>query len=153
MTTVQSPAEGDASAPKRGCVLLVERDPHARDLATFFLQRAGYMVRFAADGESALEMVRRERPAIVITEILLPRLDGLGLCRAIKSDPALEDTIVLVFSVLAAFGRARAAGADAFIMKPLAERKLVETVGALLARRPPAAPPSAPPSAPRAEPE
>lgn len=144
MTTVQSPAGGDSPALERGYVLLVERDPHARDLATFFLKGAGYTVRFAGDGESALETVRAERPTIVITEILLPRLDGLGLCRSIKSDPALEDTIVLVFSVLAAFGRARAAGADAFMMKPLAERTLVDTVGALLARRPP--------SAPRAEP-
>jgi two-component system response regulator MprA len=127
--TDPGPAGGDA------LILVVERDPHVRDLEAYFLNEAGYRVRFAPDGQAALDLARSERPAIVITEILVPRLDGLALCRALKADAALAPVQVLVFSILAAAGRAREAGADAFLMKPLAERRLVETVRELVAAR------------------
>jgi CheY-like chemotaxis protein len=116
-------------------VLVVERDPYVRELEAFFLNDAGYSVDFVADGVAALAAARERKPAIVVTEILVPQLDGLALCRAIKDDPALASTVVLVFSILAAQGRAREAGADAFLMKPLAERQLVHTVRELLAAR------------------
>jgi DNA-binding response OmpR family regulator len=121
--------EGGAGA----LVLVVERDPYVRELEAFFLDDAGYSVDFVADGVAALAAARERKPAIVVTEILVPQLDGLALCRAIKNDPALSGTVVLVFSILAAHGRAREAGADAFLMKPLAERQLVHTVRELLA--------------------
>jgi DNA-binding response OmpR family regulator len=126
----------------RAIILVVERDPHVRDLEAYFLNEAGYAVEFAVDGVTALEMARKLAPQIVITEILVPKLDGLALCRAIKEDPALRGTAVLVFSILAAESRARDVGADAFLMKPLAERRLVETVRALIAARVPASPPA-----------
>ncbi|HEY7897856.1 MAG TPA: response regulator [Gemmatimonadaceae bacterium] len=116
-------------------VLVVERDPNVRELESFFLNEAGFTVDFAEDGETALAMIRTRRPAIVVTEIMVPKLDGLALCRRIKEDTAISDTVVLVFSILAAHGRAREAGADAFLMKPLAERRLVHTVRELLVRR------------------
>jgi DNA-binding response OmpR family regulator len=116
-------------------VLVVERDPHVRDLEKFFLNEAGFSVQFADDGVSALEIARMSMPAIIVTEILVPKLDGLALCRTVKRDPQLNHTAVLVFSILAASGRAREAGADAFLMKPLAERRLVDTVRDLLQRR------------------
>jgi CheY-like chemotaxis protein len=123
------PGEGGA------LVLAVERDPHVRELESFFLNEAGYSVAFAVDGQAALAMAREQKPAIIVTEILVPKLDGLALCRMVKADPALTETVVLVFSILAAHGRAREAGADAFLMKPLAEWRLVQTVRELLARR------------------
>ena len=116
-------------------VLVVERDPHVRELESFFLNEAGYTVDFAADGIAALQLARARHPAIIVTEIMVPKLDGLALCRAVKQDPELADTVVLVFSILAAHGRARDAGADAFLIKPLAEQRLVHTVRELLERR------------------
>jgi len=109
-------------------ILVVERDPHVRDLETYFLNEAGYGVEFAADGEAALAMARAMKPDIIITEVLVPKLDGLALCRAVRSEAELKDTVVLIFSILAAHSRAREAGADAFRMKPLAEHRLVQTV-------------------------
>jgi two-component system response regulator MprA len=131
----QPAVSAGAAAGGGALILVVERDPHVRDLEAYFLNEAGYQVQFAADGQAALDVARRERPAIVITEILVPRLDGLALCRALKADPALAPVQVLVFSILAAAGRAREAGADAFLMKPLAERRLVDTVRELVAAR------------------
>ena len=130
----------------RAIILVVERDPNVRDLEAFFLNEAGYAVEFAADGMAALEMARIVKPHIIITEILVPKLDGLALCRAVKEDPALRGTAILIFSILAAARRARDAGADAFLMKPLADRRLVETVRAVIAARAASTVPPAPPS-------
>ena len=123
------------SGEQRAIILVVERDPHVRALETFFLNEAGYGVEFAADGVAALALAREIKPDIIITEILVPKLDGLALCRQVRNEPALKDTVVLIFSILAANGRAREAGADAFLMKPLAEQRLVQTVRELLLRR------------------
>jgi two-component system response regulator MprA len=117
----------------RALILVVERDPHIRELESYFLNEAGFAVEFAPDGLAALEVARRLRPDIVITEVLVPKLDGLALCRTIKGDSELCRTVVLVFSILAVQSRAKEAGADAFLMKPLAERRLVDTVRELLA--------------------
>jgi DNA-binding response OmpR family regulator len=126
----QSPPQGHCAI-----ILVVERDPHVRDLEAFFLNEAGFGVEFAADGLVALEMAREMKPDIIITEVLVPKLDGLALCRAVRKEVELKDTVVLIFSILAVQSRAREAGADAFLMKPLAERRLVQTVRELLAQR------------------
>jgi DNA-binding response OmpR family regulator len=117
----------------RAVILCVERDPHVRDLESYFLTEAGFQVTVAADGIEAFELVRTLRPAIVVTEILVPKLDGLALCRRLKADEATKDTAVLVLSLLAAEDRARDAGADAFLRKPLAAQRLTDTVRKLLA--------------------
>jgi len=124
-----SPLNGEG----RALILVVERDPHVRALESFFLNEAGFAVEFSADGVAALERARDVHPDIIITEVLVPKLDGLSLCRAIRDDGDLRDTVLLVFSILAVESRAREAGADAFLRKPLAERRLVETVRELLA--------------------
>jgi len=127
-----------AAGTRRAIILVVERDPHIRALEAFFLGEAGFGVEFAADGVAALQMAREMKPDIIITEVLVPKLDGLALCRAVRKEAALRNTIVLVFSILAAATRAREAGADAFLMKPLAEQRLIQTVRELLAQRAPA---------------
>ena len=116
-------------------ILVVERDPHVRDLEAYFLNEAGYGVEFAADGDAALAMARAMKPDFIISEVLVPMLDGLALCRAVRKEAELKNTVVLIFSILAAQSRAREAGADAFLMKPLAEQRLVQTVRDLLAQR------------------
>lgn len=114
---------------------MVERDPHIRDLESYFLNEAGFTVDFATDGLDALARAHQLRPDIIITEVLVPRLDGLALCRTVKGDPATQHIVMLVFSILAVQSRAREAGADAFLMKPLAEKRLVDTVRELLLMR------------------
>ena len=119
----------------RAIILVVERDPHIRELESYFLNEAGFAVEFAADGQVALARARELRPDIIITEVLVPKLDGLALCRTVKTDPTLQHTVMLIFSILAVQSRAREAGADAFLMKPLAEKRLVDTVRQLLLLR------------------
>ena len=119
----------------RALILVVERDPHIRDLEAYFLNEAGFAVEFAADGVAAFQRAKELRPDIIISEVLVPKLDGLALCRSVKTDPTLRETVVLIFSILAVQSRAREAGADAFLMKPLAEKRLVDTVRQLLELR------------------
>lgn len=116
-------------------VLVVERDPHVRELEAHFLKEAGFEVAFAPDGLEALRQATQLVPDIVVTEILVPKLDGLALCRRLKADERTRSISVLVFSILAARTRAVEAGADAFLMKPLAERRLLSTVQSLLEQR------------------
>jgi two-component system response regulator MprA len=119
----------------RALILVVERDPHVRALESYFLNEAGFSVEFVGDGEAALERARELHPDIIISEVLVPKIDGLALCRAVRSDAKLRDIVVLIFSILAVESRAKEAGADAFLRKPLAERRLVDTVRELLVLR------------------
>ena len=131
-------AVADTSAPKengKAIILVVDRDQHIRELESHFLQQAGYAVGFEQDGDSAFLQALRVQPDIIVTEILVPGLDGLALCRRLKADARTRGIAVLVFSILAAAGRAREAGADAFLLKPLVEHTLVAKVRELLEAR------------------
>ena len=116
-------------------ILVVERNPMVQRLEKYFLEQAGYTVEFAADGLSALERARQLKPEILVTEILVPKLDGLSLCRLLKSDPSTRQIVVLIFSHLHAEDRAQEVEADAFLVKPLNEDRLIETVEKLVALR------------------
>jgi len=116
-------------------ILAVERDPQIRTLERYFLEQAGFQVEFADNGEQALEQARLLLPDILISEILVPRLDGLSVCRRLKADAATRHIAVLIFSILAAEDRALEAGADAFLRKPLDDTRLVRSIEQLLAQR------------------
>lgn len=120
-------------ASQNALILVVERNPVVQRLEKYFLEQAGYAVEFASDGQVALERARELKPEILVTEILVPKLDGLSLCRALKSERETRDILVLIFSHLHAQDRAREVGADAFLVKPLNEQSLIETVEELIA--------------------
>ncbi len=126
-----SPATSQ-SQDRSALILVVERNPMVQRLERFFLEQAGYSVDFTSDGLAALARVQELRPAILVTEILVPKLDGLSLCRRIKSEPETKNMLVLIFSHLQAEDRAHEAGADAFLLKPLNEELLIESVQRLL---------------------
>lgn len=113
-------------------VLIAERDQNVRSLQVFFLSKAGFSVEFVDDGEAAFERARAVSPAAVITEILIPKLDGLALCRRLKADPLTARIPVIVFSMLAAEARAIEAGASAFLRKPLTEVTFVGAVNSAI---------------------
>ena len=119
-------------ADRNALILVVERNPLVQRLEKYLLEQAGYGVEFAADGLTALERARELRPKILVTEVLVPKLDGLSLCRQLKADPVTQETKVLIFSHLHAEQRALDVGADAFLLKPLNEERLIETVTKLI---------------------
>ena len=79
-------------------VLLVEDDRYLRKAAEVVLQRAGLTVTTAADGIEALRAVNQERPDLVLLDMIMPRMQGLDVLRALKSDPATAAIPVIVLS-------------------------------------------------------
>lgn len=125
--------------PGNRLILIAERDQQVRKLQQFFLGRAGFDVEFADDGESAFERTLLAPPALVVTEILVPKLDGLALCRRLRDDARTLRVPVLVFSILSAEVRALEAGAGAFLRKPLVDSTFVAAVQKLTAAQAPPA--------------
>jgi CheY-like chemotaxis protein len=130
----------ESGAEPKALILAVEQDRHVRTLQRYFLEQAGYRIEFCNNGKEALDRIRSLHPDIVISEILVPQLDGLSVCRAIKADPALRDVVVLMLSILTAEERALEAGANAFLKKPLNDSVLVQSIERLLAQRAPRKP-------------
>jgi two-component system response regulator MprA len=106
-----------------------------RALAAHFLAEAGHRVVLSSDGDEALAQVRTSKPDLVVCEILVPKLDGLALCRQLKANPDTQKILVLVVSILAAGARASDAGADGFMLKPLAQHRLIAMVQGLVEKR------------------
>lgn len=120
----------------RAAVLIAERDQSVRALERHFLERAGFQVEFADDGVALLDRIPTTRPAVIVTEILIPRLDGLTLCRRLRDDPSTREIPVIVFSILSAAPRAAEAGAFAFLRKPLVESVFVGIIQEAIAAQP-----------------
>ena len=112
-------------------ILLIDSDPHVRYLVDQYLRTEGHQVEAVDDGFTALERLAQAPFSLVMCEILLPKLDGLALCRRVKSEHA--GTRVIILSMLASAGRAQEAGADAFLRKPIVRGPLQSTVQQVLA--------------------
>ncbi len=123
----------DVTSAERALILVVERNPAVQRLERFFLEQAGYSGEFTSDGVSALKRAQELKPKILVSEILVTKLDGLSLCRNLKQHPETDNILILIFSHLQAEDRAIEAGADAFLTKPLDEELLIHTLEKLRA--------------------
>ena len=116
-------------------ILVVEDDRGSRDALAALLRDCGYVVDTAADGVEALDKVRREPPALVISDVQMPRSDGFHFVAALRELAAAADVAVIVVSGLAAPERRAAGldlGADDFLAKPLDPNELLARVRAHL---------------------
>jgi len=133
------PATERAAAGAKVRVVVADDALTTRAAMKALLEIAGYAVLPAADGEEALALLRESGAPLVVSDVQMPRLDGLGLCRAVKGDPRLRDTkVILVTSLDAAEDRAAGleAGADGYVVKREVERgKLLDLVRQLLPAR------------------
>lgn len=100
-------------------ILLVDDSKFLRMATERALARAGYRVNSAADGESALELARREKPDLILLDMLLPKLPGHEVLKALKKDPTTTGIAVVVFTGLSQknAARLRQDGASAFLEK------------------------------------
>lgn len=108
-------------------VLVVEDDLDNRWVTVRMLTGAGYTPLEAGDGYEAIEIAKREKPALILMDLALPRLDGWEATRRIKADPTLRSIPVLALTALAMDGdeqRARAAGVDEYVTKPVRSSKI-----------------------------
>lgn len=116
-------------------ILVVEDHPDNRRIVRDLLGSVGFEVIEAVNGVEGIRMAELHRPDLILMDVQLPELDGLGATRAIKANPELRLIPVLVATSYALSGdeeRARAAGADAYIAKPFSPRKLLAMIRGLL---------------------
>ena len=112
-------------------ILVADDDPLVRKSITFILQRAGYSVETAPNGQEALDQIYAKRPTLAILDVMMPLMDGLDVCRTVKGDPTLTDIPVFLVTARAMADereRGLAAGADDYITKPFANQELLERV-------------------------
>lgn len=124
-------AESLPGAGKR--ILLADDNADMRAYVARLLQGQGYAVTEAADGEAALAAARQTPPDLVLTDVMMPKLDGFGLLRAIRRDRALASAPVIMLSARAgeeAKVEGLEAGADDYLIKPFAARELLARVNA-----------------------
>jgi two-component system cell cycle response regulator DivK len=118
-------------------ILVVDDNATNVKLLTFLLQGRGYEVRAAADAERALATLSEFRPRLILMDIQLPGIDGLTLTRQLRADPAMRDVLIVAVTAYAMTGdaeRAREAGCDGFISKPIDTRAFPAQVASYLAR-------------------
>ncbi len=117
-------------------VLVVDDSPTQADKLKFILERRGCSVRVAANGKEALDFLSRDRSDIVITDVVMPEMDGYELCRRIRADAGLKDIPVILVTALSDptdVIKGLQAGANNFITKPYDERYLVSRMQYLIA--------------------
>jgi DNA-binding response OmpR family regulator len=115
-------------------ILVVDDEPKIADLARDYLEHAGFTVRTAADGASALTAVRRDRPDLVVLDLGLPGLDGLDVTRAIRRDSNLPVIMLTARDDELDKLLGLELGADDYLTKPFSPRELVARVRAVLRR-------------------
>lgn len=116
-------------------ILIVEDSPTQAERLRRLIQSMRYRARVAGNGRLALEAIRQTKPHLVLSDIVMPEMDGYTLCRAIKSDPELRDIpVILVTSLMDPKDIIRGieCGADNFIRKPYAEDYLLNRIGHML---------------------
>jgi adenylate cyclase len=122
------PAHPIAEESEEPLILVVDDDATVRDLVKRHLERAGFAVVAARGGQEGLRLVRELRPAAVTLDIMMPDLDGWTVLAAIKGDPTLASTPVVLMSIVDQKNRGYALGAADYLIKPVDRRKLVETL-------------------------
>jgi CheY-like chemotaxis protein len=118
-------------------ILCADDDSDILALLALRLERAGFRVAQAADGEEALALARELRPSVAVLDVMMPRLTGTEVLKALRDDPATRDLRVILLSARAQqsdFDRGLAAGADAYLAKPFQATELIDLVQSLLAR-------------------
>ena len=119
-------------------ILVVDDDPHIRELLVFALGKAGMRPSEAADGEEALEAIGREVPDLMVLDINMPRLNGLDLCRRLRAAGGAGAGLPILFLSSRDDEIDRIVGieigGDDYVVKPFSPREVVARVGAILKR-------------------
>lgn len=126
-----------SEAPAKQLILVADDDADVRELVVFRLERAGYAVVTAADGEQAVELALARRPQLCVIDVMMPKLDGYEVVERLRAAAELDDTAIVLLTASvhdAAVERGFAAGADDYIKKPFSPAELLERVGGALAR-------------------
>jgi DNA-binding response OmpR family regulator len=118
-------------------IVIIEDEPDILEVLSYNLKREGYVVLTTLDGDAGLSLVQKEKPDLVLLDLMLPGRDGIEICSSIKNDNDLINTLVIMVTakgeesdVVLGLG----VGADDYVSKPFSPRELVARVKAVLRR-------------------
>ena len=119
-------------------ILVVEDSPTQAERLRRLIQSIGYRVRVASNGQRALNLIRERKPDLVVSDIIMPEMNGYDLCRALKAEPGLRDIPVILVTALndtKDIIRGIECGADNFVRKPYSEEYLLNRISQVLQNR------------------
>ena len=119
----------------RARVLIADDNPQILELLEAYLEPLPLRVTVATDGQATLDAVERERPDLILLDIMMPKRSGFEVCRTLKDDPRYGDIPIIMVTALNETGdmeRARDSGADDFLCKPVNKNELLDRVRGLL---------------------
>jgi CheY-like chemotaxis protein len=130
VSTAEKHSEGpQVTEPEHApIVLVVDDDPNARELLSRHLQRGGYVVRVAANGEEAMQLARTLQPDVVTLDALMPQMDGWAVLSAMKEDAALAEIPVIMVTIVDNQSIGFSLGAADYLIKPIDRDRLVRAV-------------------------
>ena len=117
---------------KNATILVVDDDDSIRSLLQQELSDAGYLVEEAKDGKMALESIRKNRPDLIILDVMMPEINGFDVAAILKNDPQTMDIPIIILSIVQDKARGFRIGVDRYLTKPIDTAKLFEEVGNLL---------------------
>ena len=116
-------------------VLIADDEPNIVVSLEFLMKREGHRVSVARNGDSALEAIRRDRPDLVLLDVMMPGRSGFEVCQAVRADESLAGVKILMLSAKGRdtdLAKGQALGADGYITKPFSTRELADTVRRML---------------------
>jgi len=121
----------------RETILVVEDDENIQQLVGYNLAKAGFLVLHADNGEQALAMVKKEKPDLVLLDVMLPGLDGFAVCKALRKDPKTAGLPVIILTARSEENDVAAGldlGADDYVTKPFSPKILISRIKSALRR-------------------
>ncbi len=118
-------------------ILIADDEPDILEIIQFNLQKEGYEVFIAKNGDEALEQARRYQPDLIILDIMMPGKNGIDVCNILRMQPAFKETLIIFLSALSDEGteiRGLETGADDYLTKPVSPKVLTSKVNALFRR-------------------
>lgn len=116
-------------------VLIADNEANLLISLEYLMQRQGFDVSLARDGNEALTMIRQQRPDLVVLDVMMPGQSGFEICQQVRADPSLRHIRIVMLSAKARetdIAKGQALGADAYIVKPFSTDDLVSQVHSLL---------------------
>ena len=123
------------TAERQPRILVVDDDRNIRELLTQEFTEAGYAVSAAGDGREALAQVRRERPDLILLDVMMPEMNGFDVAAVLRNDPGTMEIPIVILSIVEDRDRGFRLGVDRYLTKPIDTDLLFKEVGSLLEQR------------------
>jgi DNA-binding response OmpR family regulator len=116
-------------------ILIADDEPNILISLEYLMKREGYTVSVARDGEEAIAAILRDRPALVLLDVMMPKKSGFEVCQEVRANETVKDTLILMLTAKGRdtdIAKGLGSGADAYVTKPFSTRDLVQKVRQML---------------------